>query len=278
MQWTRAYDPDSARLAVLPMPSVMLGELLIKTNMLNESQLKSALAEQKRWGGKLGEILVRMSLVTEDVLVKALSKQMAVPAANLETIQGIPPHVKAKIPANLARDLIALPLQLRDEGKTLVVAMATPQNLSSLDTLRVVSKCKIIPQIAGTAAIARAFARFYEGEADLSDFEGSFKVLDAQGRTVVKPAPQIEGGAPPGPPTPPVGPPVLRPTPPPAAAPRVTLGEIPVARASVDDPRELLRSVEDVQRREVAVLKAMVELLIEKGVFTRDEYVAKVKR
>jgi hypothetical protein len=261
------------------MPSVMLGELLIKANMINESQLKSALAEQKRWGGKLGEILVRMSVVTEDILVKALAKQMAIPAANLESVQGIPPHVKARIPAHLARDLTVLPLQLRDEGKTLVVAMATPQNLSSLDTLRVVSKCKIIPQIAGPTAIARAFARFYEGEADLSDFEGSFKVLDAQGRTVVKPAPQFEGASPspPGPPTPPVGPPVLRPTPPPAP-PRMTLGEIPVARASVGDPRELLRSVEDVQRREVAVLKAMVELLIEKGVFTRDEYVAKVKR
>jgi hypothetical protein len=157
--------------------------------------------------------------------------------------------------------------------------MATPQNLSSLDTLRVVSKCKIVPQIAGPVAIARAFARFYEGEADLSDFEGSFKVLDAQGRTVVKPAPQFEGA--PTAPAPAVGPPVLQPPPAPSApapAPRMTLGEIPVARASVDDPREVLRSVEEVQRREVAVLKAMVELMIEKGVFSRDEYVAKVKR
>jgi hypothetical protein len=261
------------------MPSVLLGELLIKANLINESQLKSALAEQKRWGGKLGEILVRMSLVTEDILVKALSKQMAVPTAALDSVQGIPPHVRAKIPANLARDMTVLPLQLRDDGKTLVVAMASPQNLSSLDTLRVVSKCKIVAQIAGPVAIARAFARFYEGEADLSDFEGSFKILDAQGQTVVKPAPQFEG-APTAPvPAPPVGPPVLQPPPAPTApAPRMTLGEIPVARASVDDPREALRSVEEVQRREVAVLKAMVELLIEKGVFSRDEYVAKVKR
>ncbi|NVJ10020.1 hypothetical protein HUW63_32965, partial [Myxococcus sp. AM001] len=43
-------------------------------------------------------------------------------------------------------------------------------------------------------------------------------------------------------------------------------------------PAELLRSVEEVQRKEVAALKAMVELLIEKGVFSREEYLAKVKR
>ena len=43
-------------------------------------------------------------------------------------------------------------------------------------------------------------------------------------------------------------------------------------------PAELLKSGEEVQRKEVAALKAMVELLIEKGVFSREEYLAKVKR
>jgi hypothetical protein len=43
-------------------------------------------------------------------------------------------------------------------------------------------------------------------------------------------------------------------------------------------PMELLQSVEDAQRQEVAALKAMIELLIEKGIFTREEYLAKVRR
>ena len=47
---------------------------------------------------------------------------------------------------------------------------------------------------------------------------------------------------------------------------------------SSGSPSELLKTVEEVQRKEVAALKAMVELLIEKGVFTREEYLAKVKR
>src|SRR5687768_14665623 len=111
------------------MAQIKLGELLMKANVLQESQLKAALAEQQKWGGKLGEILVRMSLVTEEIIVKALSKQLNLPAANLDAIQGIPPHVKAKIPASMARDMMALPVQLRDEGKTLVVAMADPGNV-----------------------------------------------------------------------------------------------------------------------------------------------------
>jgi hypothetical protein len=40
----------------------------------------------------------------------------------------------------------------------------------------------------------------------------------------------------------------------------------------------MLRLVEESQRKEVAALKGMVELMIEKGVFTREEYLAKVKR
>jgi hypothetical protein len=258
------------------MPSIKLGELLIKANVLNESQLKAALAEQHKWGGKLGDILVRMSLVTEDVLVRALSKQLGIQAANLESVQGIPPHVRSKVPAAQCKDLMVVPLMLKDEGKTLVVAMAEPQNLSHLDTLRAVSKCRIVSQLGGRTAIARAFVRFYDGEADISDGEASFKVLDSQGNTVVKNISEVQApgaSAPPGPAPAPAAPPVLRQT-----GPKFSLSDIPAQKSPSSDPHQLLRSVEDTQRREVAALKAMVELMIEKGIFTREEYVAKVKR
>ncbi|MHB8874276.1 MAG: GspE/PulE/PilB domain-containing protein [Myxococcaceae bacterium] len=253
------------------MANIKLGELLVKANVLQESQLKSALAEQARWGGKIGEILVRMNLITEDILVRALSKQLSIPAVNLEAVQGIPPHVRSKLPLETARDLTTLPLQLRDEGKTLLVAMAEPQNIGQLDTLRAITKCRIVVQLAGRTAIARAFARFYEGDADVSDMEGSFKVMDAQGKTMIKAAPTAEKKVP-------LPPPVA--APPPARGP-ISMSEVPMARAaprSGQSPSEVLKGVEDVQRKEVAAIKAMVELLIDKGVFTRDEYLAKVKR
>lgn len=249
--------------------AMRLGDLLVKAKVINESQLKAALAEQQKWGGKLGELLVRMSFLTEDMLVKALSKQLNVPSVNLDAFQGLPPHVRAKIPADVARDLIVLPLQLRDDAKTLVVAMADPQNLKHLDTLRSVSRCRITPQLAGRTAIARAFGRFYEGEADLGDAESSFKLVDAQGHTVIKNPDTIKAPA------------AARATnaPPQTSIPlrASTLGEMPV-QSSNKTPSELLRAIEEAQRKEVTALKGMVELLIEKGVFTREEYLAKVKR
>lgn len=233
------------------MAQIKLGELLIKANVLQESQLKAALAEQAKWGGKLGEILVRMNFVSEDILVRALSKQLAIPAVNLDAVKEIPAHVLNRVPLQTARDFAVLPVQLRDDGKTLVVAIADPLNVRQLDELRAVTRCRIVPNVAGRTAIARAMARFYNESAELGD-------VDAQGRTVVRHAEQGAGPAS-------------------APMPSTPSREMPAVRAS-GNPVELLRSVEEVQRKEVAALKAMVELLIEKGVFTRDEYLAKVKR
>jgi hypothetical protein len=269
------------------MAQIKLGELLIKANVLQESQLKAALAEQAKWGGKLGEILVRMNMVSEDILVRALSKQLNIPAVNLDALQQLPAHVSGKVPGQTARDFSVLPLQLRDEGKTLVLAMADPLNVRQLDELRAVTKCRIVPNVAGRTAIARAISRFYEDSADLADADTNFKVVDAQGRTVVKSIKDLEanGAAPaaaaPRPAPAPPPPPVAAPMPPRASAEMPALrttSPSPSPAGGGGSPAELLKAVEEVQRKEVAALKAMVELLIEKGIFSREEYLAKVRR
>ena len=253
------------------MASIKLGSLLLKANVLTEPQLGAALSEQQKWGGKLGEILVRMNILSEEMLVKALAKQLNIQAVNLDSIQGVAPHVLAKIPMDVARDLNALPLQLRDEGKTLIVAMSEPQNLGHIDTLRSVSRCRILPQIAGRSTIAKAFGRFYEGGGDVSDLEGSFKFVDAQGNTVVKSPSSLKSSK--------------AAVPPPPSAPmrltepaRVSMTDVPASAPSGLSAPEQLAAIEEAQRKEVTVLKGMVELLIEKGVFSRDEYLAKVRK
>ncbi len=249
------------------MASIRLGDLLVKAKVISDSQLKAALAEQQKWGGRLGELLVRMNFLTEDMLVKALSKQMNVPAVNLEAIASIPSHLRAKVPADVARDLVALPLQVQDGGKTLLVVMAEPQNLKHLDTLRSVSRARIVTQLAGRQAIARAFARFYDGEAELGEGEdASFKLVNAQGQTMIKNTGEIRR------------PEVKAPPPAPAAPPpRQKTSEVPVSAAG-KSPSEQLRAIEEAQRKEVNALKGLVDLMIAKGVFTREEYLAKVKR
>jgi hypothetical protein len=240
---------------------IKLGELLVRANIITEGQLKAALVEQQKWGGKLGETLVRMSFCNEDIVVKALSKQMAIPRAELETVQPPPESVLHKIPVEMSRDLNVVPLQLRDDGKTLVVALTDPRNIDTVDTLRAKTGCKIVVMIAGPTALNKARGRFYYGEEELEAGGEAFKVTDSRGNTMVREISTLranEQAAAAARPAPPM--PAPKPAPP------------------SQSPGEVLGAIEAVQRKEVSVLKAMVELLIEKGVFSREEYLARVKR
>jgi hypothetical protein len=232
-----------------------LGEILIKAKLLHDSAVQTVLAEQQRWGGLFGEVLVRMDLVAEEAVVAALSQQLGIPRADPKTWARPHPAAIAKVPQEIAKKLRVLPLALRDQGKTLVVAMAEPQNISQVDELDKITGCRIATVIAGPNAILKAQHLHY-GAADLGVGDGDaspFRVIDAQGRTLNKPQPPRDN--------------VREPPPQPPPAPRLE-----------NETADQLTQLEETQRREVAALRAMVELLIERGVFSRDEYLARVRR
>jgi type II secretion system (T2SS) protein E len=226
---------------------IRIGDLLVKAGVITDLQLKAALAEQSQWGGKLGDILVRMEFITEEVLVRALSKQTGITRADLS---GEADRIAiARVPAETAEEFNMVPLAEKDEGRTLVVAMSDPGNVMVTDHLRSLTGCRIEAQLAGASAIRGAIARWYRGE-ELGGDESSMKIVNNSGDSVVT----VDKAQP-------------------KAAPSGKDGK--AARTSA---LEVLRGVEETQRRSVAALKAMVELLIEKGVFSRDEYLSRVKR
>jgi len=241
---------------------IRIGDLLVKAGVITDLQLKAALAEQSQWGGKLGDILVRMEFLTEEVLVRALSKQSGIPRADLsgEPNKG----ALARISPETAEEFNVVPVGVKEEGRTLVVAMSDPGNVMVTDHVRQIAGCKIEAHLAGASAIRNAIARWYRG-AELNEEQSTgMKIMNNAGNTMVTVDPRKKR------------PEVVSSRPPPSAPP-------PVAQSkNGGDVRpsavEVLRSVEETQRRSVAALKAMVELLIEKGVFSREEYLSRVKR
>jgi hypothetical protein len=265
---------------------IKIGDLLVKAGVITELQLKAALAEQSQWGGKLGDILVRMEFVTEEVLVRALSKQTGIPRAEL----GGTPNAQAleKIAPDIAEEYGVVPIELQDDGRTLVLAMSDPNNVMITDHLQTVTGVRIVPRLAGASAVRHAISRWYRGEElrdEVTDPRAAgISIVSNSGEETKFPATRLGGARPPN-----ARP--AKPAPqsvPPQQQVEVDLGQtmqmqkprIPTA-ASADgtsSASEVLRGVEETQRRSVAALKAMVELLIEKGVFSRDEYLARVKR
>jgi hypothetical protein len=157
-------------------------------------------------------------------------------------------------------------MQLKDDGRTVVVAMSDPLNLDVIDhLLSLTGAKKIEAQLAGASAIRSAISRWYRGEELLGDGdEQSMRVVNNSGQSVVTQDPGKAQAAGPAPEPAASAPPRKR-----AAASNGSLHHSAV---------DVLLGVEETQRRSVAALKAMVELLIEKGVFSRDEYLARVKR
>jgi hypothetical protein len=236
---------------------IKIGDLLVKAGVITELQLKAALGEQQQWGGKLGDILVRMEFLTEEVLVRALSKQTGIARADL-TGEG-DKGALAVVSADTAEEFGVVPVGLKDQGRTLVVAMSDPLNISATDHLvSITGGRKIETQLAGASAIRNAISRWYRGEELLGDTQqsGRMRIINNAGDTVVGFDTRN-----------------LAKTVAPKAAKQQQV-PTPARQSAV----EVLRGVEETQRRSVAALKAMVELLIEKGIFSRDEYLARVKR
>ena len=243
---------------------IRIGDLLVKAGVITELQLKAALAEQQQWGGKLGDILVRMEFLTEEVLVRALSKQTGIARADLTGDADV--GALAVVPADTAEEFGLVPIALKDQGRTLLVAMSDPLNISATDHLvSLTGGRKVETRLAGASAIRHAISRWYRGEELLRDDgeQPSMKIVNNAGNTVEKTGAAVVG----------IGSRTAR-------APAAAAARPPPEPPARSRPSavEVLRGVEETQRRSVAALKAMVELLIEKGVFSRDEYLARVKR
>ena len=116
------------------------------------------------------------------------------------------------------------------------------------DHLHSLTGCRIEAQLAGASAIRGAIARWYRGE-ELSGDDSSMRIVNNSGDSVVT----VNGGQ------------------------GQTKNGLD-AKAVRASALEVLRGMEETQRRSVSALKAMVELLIEKGVFSREEYLLRVKR
>ncbi len=269
---------------------VRLGELLVKAGVISERQLKAALLEQRRWGGKLGDILVRMRYLSEDVFVRALSKQLNLPRADLSSTLTIPTAALSRVPASVAEEYEVVPYTLLDDGKTLGVATSDPTNLTVLDAIRSIAQCRVVPFIAGASEVRAAIDRLYVVDAPSPVETTPFRILgNSEDTTAAHTARSAPRGSP-SPKTAPVapdtgsaapfpkapdalpGPSTLPPTlaPPPYGYPPAP--HLPHLSPAAPMP------LDEAPRREAQALRALVDLLVHKGVITLDEYLPLLKR
>lgn len=119
---------------------VRLGDLLVEKKLISETQLQSALAEQRKSGRKLGRVLIDTGYVDEEAMLSTLSAQIGIPYVDLSTFELNPQLIK-RLPETDARRYRALILKETADG--LLVAMGDPTDIFNYDAIVRTLKCSI---------------------------------------------------------------------------------------------------------------------------------------
>jgi len=148
-----------------------LGEILIAEKKIDQVQLKSALAHQRRWGKKLGDCLVDLGFVSELDLVRTLSRFLRLPLIDVTRIDStkITKDVLDLIPLPIARKVRAIPLATREikRKKRLVIATSDPTNFAAFDEIQFKAGLPLLVMIAPDSDIDWFLRKYYmnDGEA-----------------------------------------------------------------------------------------------------------------
>jgi hypothetical protein len=280
-----------------------IGEILVKARVIDDLQLRSALATQDQWGGRLSRIVADLGLASEETIAEAICQGMGMQRVQLGNITR-DAGALARVDVSLAEQKGVFPVGLKDNGKTLVLAMADPTDLATIDQVVAKSRARVVVMVASEREIEHAILRHYRNQEPVTStrYGGSrsqtassepedqgddddFKVVDMSGKTVVKRIADI---------LPPESP-AAAPPPPPVAARAAEKPAPPVANSSAadildeilaggtptsewtDEDLQRLQTVQQNQEKSSKILRALLELLLEKGQLQQRELAARMR-
>ena len=140
-----------------------LGDLLVSSGMISESQLDDALAIQKSSGKgqRLGTVLIENGFITENQLIETLQMQLGVEFIDLNNT-AIPSEMASVLPKNIAKKHMVIPVKV--SGNDLYLAMVDPLNFITIEEVQAATRKRVVPVIATMAAMERAVLNLYSTE------------------------------------------------------------------------------------------------------------------
>jgi type IV pilus assembly protein PilB len=170
-----------------------LGRILIKIGLLNRDKVHECLKIQKQRKGavKIGEIFRELALVDEAQLKVALAAQRGMEYTSIEGIE-IPPDVIEKVPAQMTKTYRIIPIEYDKEKNELTVVLDNPDNFRATDDLSTLMGFKVNAKVTDTDALEAALKKYYETQDEninelideiqedsfLAEFEGRNQSID----------------------------------------------------------------------------------------------------
>ncbi len=138
-----------------------LGDLVKEAGLIDNFQLEAALSHQRNWGGKLGTILVELEFAHEEDIARVVAEKLNIPYVNLfepELSQDVVKILKA----DMAKKFGVVPV--RKDTNALVLAMSDPMDIETMDNIRFITGLTIKPVLAMASEIRDAIRKYYDGE------------------------------------------------------------------------------------------------------------------
>lgn len=277
--------------------TLKLGQLLVAQGLIQPEELAAALASQKKSGaGRVGAALIAMGAIPEEKLVRVLAEQLGVQVARMGE-RTVSAEIIDLVPTELAEKHRCLPLFLRDQdgAEVLVLGMEDPSDVDALRDVQRHLPCGLQPVLIGPTEIEAALERYYRSSGERG---GADAPMDLSSLLPPVAAPGEAGAA-------------QEPSLPrmelrdgtswseraddPGIGDDIFAGEDPFAdfekepfaadagsavREAPTDPlgASADTSVSSGSARRDAILQALAQLLVEKGVITREEFATRLRQ
>ncbi len=148
--------------------SAQMGDILIKEDVINLDQLKSAIQEQRETGKRLGETLLNLGYIDEPQLVAYLSKQYGVPTVNLDKMDISGDALKCVTRESAIKHKL---IPISKNGSTLTVAMSDPSNIFAVDDLKFATGNYIDVVVTSERSVKNSIDKYYGSQKDWENSE-----------------------------------------------------------------------------------------------------------
>lgn len=136
-----------------------IGEILMHVGKIDESQLNSALAEQKQTNEKIGQTLVSAGNIDEDDFITAYSMQMGYRKADNFLILEADQDAVGLIPEDFARSNSVLAVKKSENAITIV--MEDPEDIATIDSVKRLTGLDPDIVVSGPDQITKAMDQLY---------------------------------------------------------------------------------------------------------------------
>jgi type IV pilus assembly protein PilB len=135
----------------------MVGELLIRSGVVDSSGLNRAQEIQSRTGVSLGKAFAELGLASEDAVSAAIAEGLQLECLSAE-LPEIETEMGALLPIKFCHKHLVVPLSLK--GNSLRLAMADPLDYSAIQDVMFRTSKQVVPVVAGQTSIVMLLNRF----------------------------------------------------------------------------------------------------------------------